>query len=232
MIEESLLRPYLGAYINLARNNLFSTLKFIRESVGVKKEKEDDNEAQISKMSILKDKISLSPEQEFQARRLFFFHFPFLKYLSSDQEDLTISFARIRREIRACADVLSWWRNIYSHSRAKEDKAKKVEYSDLRRNEDEICRLLTLVPTVSARIIKERYSSRNEAQKGMLAEDSLEFLTKDRYKRTRTPDGKSSMILNERHFLYPESKGEALPGGKNPRRLSISGKIQFICLFL
>ena len=228
MKNESFLRPYLGAYINLARNNLFTTLKFINTSVGASGG-DDDNEAEIFKMSILSQ--SLSSEQELRARRLFLRHFPFLKYQSSDKEDLTIAFDDIRKCITACANVLSWWRNIYSHVRAVEDKGSR-NYPRIRDNEDDVCQLLTTVPTVSARIIKERYSGKNEAQKGMLATDSLEFITKDRYERSRTPDGKRCMILNNQHFLYPKQDGEALPDGKNPARLSISGTIQFICLFL
>ena len=235
MIPESNLRPYLGAYINLARNNMFSTLRFINSSVGATGGI-DDNEAQMFKMSILNKNVNLSPEQETQARRLFLHHFPFLKYLSSDQEDLTVPFEKMRNAVRSYANVLSWWRNLYSHSRATEvtggDPEKERTYYFLRMDEQTVCRMLELIPTVSARIIKERYSSKNEAQKGMLAEDSMEFLTKSRYKPSKTPDGKRTMVMNERHFLFPKRQGNALRNGKNPDRLSISGMIQLICLFL
>lgn len=230
MIQTSLLRPYLGAYINLARNNMFSTLKFIGSSVGAKGGL-DHHEEQMHLMSILDSKIQLSPEQKLRASRLFFLHFPFLKYLSSDQEDLTIKFEQIRGSVLAYANVLSWWRNIYSHSRAVEDRSNSM-YPHLRRYEEDVCRFLSNIPTVSARIIKERYSGRNEAQKGMLAEGALEFLTKSRFKRSKSPDGKPLMVLNTQHFLYPKERGEALPNGTNPDRLSLSGKIQLICLFL
>lgn len=234
MIQKDQLRPYLGAYINLARHNLFTTLKFINISIG-SKGGIDDNEAQIYKLSVLSQ--HLSPEQEMRAKRLFFLHFPFLKYMSSEKEDLAISFDRMRKSIRAFANVLSWWRNIYSHSRAKEDTGKTDldkyhNYEYLRKDEKTICLFLELVMTVSARIIKERYSAKNEAQKGMLAADSMEFITKDRYKPSRTADGKRTMVLSEGHFSYPKQKGTALRDGSNPDRLSVFGKIQMICLFL
>lgn len=228
MKSESEIRPYLGAYINLARNGLFTTLRFINESVGATGGT-DDSEAQIFRMSILCQ--PLKPEQELQARRLFFLHFPFLKYLSSDQDDLTITLGKIRKSIIAIANVLSWWRNIYSHSRAIEDRAKN-EYPYLRRDEQMVSRLLPLIITASSRIIKERYTPRNEYQRGMLATNSLDFLTRNRYKQSRTPDGGKKMTLNPQHYLYPIMQGNPLPDGTNPDRLSISGKIQLICLFL
>lgn len=229
MIQETDLRPYLGAYINLARHNLYTTLKFINDSVGAGGGI-DDNEAQIWKMSVLNS--DLSPEEETHARRLFFLHFPFMKYLTSDKEDLTISFSQIREKIKAFADVLSWWRNIYSHSRAKEKTEDFNNYKRLRINEEIICQFLVSITTVSARIIKERYSSMNESQKGMLSEDSMVFLTRDRYKPSRTPDGKRTMILAKTHFTYPGERGRALNDGSNPERLSVFGKIQMLCLFL
>jgi len=235
MISESNLRPILGAYINLARNNFFTTLKHINTAVGASGGV-DDNEAQMYLMSILKS--TLTPEQEDRARRLFFLHFPFLKYLSSDKEDLTVSFGRMRTEIISCANVLSWYRNIYSHSRAKERRSdpKKSDvannYERLRWDELRVCRLMAQTATVSARIIKERYSTKNESQKGMLADDSMNFINRDRYRPSRGSDGRRTMILNESHFLYPMRKGDPLPCGENPERLSVSGKIQLICLFL
>lgn len=228
MIKDTDLRPYWGAYFNLARHNLFTTLKFINDSVGVGGGIDYD-EAQIWKMSILNKK--LSPEEEAHARSLFFLHFPFLKYLAFDKEDLTIPFAQVRKRIKSFANVISWWRNIYSHSRGQE-KTDKEEYKYLREDEETICQFLSFVTTVSARIIKERYSSRNESQKGMLSEDSMVFLTRDRYKPSRTPDGKRTMILAKTHFTYPGERGRALNDGSNPERLSMFGKIQMVCLFL
>ena len=155
MIKDTDLRPYWGAYFNLARHNLFTTLKFINDSVGVSGGIDYD-EAQIWKMSILNKK--LSPEEEVHARSLFFLHFPFLKYLAFDKEDLTIPFAQVRKRIKSFANVISWWRNIYSHSRGQE-KTDKEAYKYLREDEETICQFLSFVTTVSARIIKERYSS-------------------------------------------------------------------------
>ena len=229
MIQEADIRPYLGAYINLSRHNLFTTLKFINDLVGVSGGI-DENEAQIWKMSILSQ--GLAPEQEMQARRLFFLHFPFLKYLASDKENLTIPFEQIRGRIKAFADVLSWWRNIYSHAQAIENTSKMDEFRRLRRNEEVVSQFLAFVTTVSARIIKERYSSKNKTQEGMLAPDSLEFLSKNRYKPSRNATGERLMTLDERHFTYPMMHGSPLPDGKNPERLSLFGKIQMICLFL
>ena len=228
MIQETKLRPYLGAYINLARHNLFTTLKFINHSVaasgGI-----DDNEAEIWKMSVLS--TNLSSDQEMRAQKLFFLHFPFLKFMASDIDALAIPFGKMKERIRAFASVLSWWRNIYSHSRAEENTDEQ-RYFLLRKDEETLCRFLAFVTTVSARVIKERYSSKNEAQKGMLAEDSLEFLTKGRYKPSRTPKGERAMVLDSNHFTCPMQQGNALPNGRNPERLSLFGKIQMICLFL
>ena len=221
-------RPIFGAYLNLARNNMFTTLKHINSAVGATGGI-DDSESQIFLMSILSK--PLNSEQENQARRLFFLHFPFLKYLSSDKEDLSVSFHTIQETIIYCADVLSWWRNIYSHSRATERKSDK-NYIRVRFNEQSVCRLLPNIVTVSARIIKERYSSKNDAQKGMLDDNSLEFITKGRYKPSRTQDGAKTMELNKRHSFYPIKEGEDLLDGRNPERLSDSGLIQLICLFL
>lgn len=235
MIPESKLRPIFGAYINLARNNMFTILKYINSSVGAEGGV-DDNEAQMYLMSVLSQK--LEPEQQERARRLFFLHFPFLKFLSSDKEDLFIPFDKIRKEVIACANVLSWWRNIYSHSRATERRVNPSDpqiaqnYTRHRKDELQVCRLLIQTATVSSRMIKERYSSKNENQKGMLADDSMEFITKSRFKPAKTPEGKRTMVLNERHFLYPLKSGDILPNGENPDRLSTSGMIQLICLFL
>lgn len=233
MKSDSVLRPIFGAYINLARNNFFSTLKYINTCVGATGGI-DNNEAQIYKMSILS--VPLTPEQEDKARRLFFLHFPFVKYHCADKDELIIPFSTLRNTLKACANVLSWWRNIYSHSNAKErviDPADpKVEnnYIRIRKDEEEIVKLMINAMTVSARIIKERYSSKNKSQEGMLASDSMEFITKDRYALSR--DRERKLELNRRHFLCPLSSGQSLPDGSNPDRLSDSGKIQFVCLFL
>lgn len=228
MISNHELRPIFGAYINLARNNFFTILKYINTAVGATGGV-DNNEAQIFLMSVLKQ--PLAPEQEDKARRLFFLHFPFLKYSFTDKEDLTVSFTKLQRDLASYANVLSWWRNIYSHSCATESIS-DPKYNYLRKDEWKICKLLENSLTVSARIIKERYSSKNKSQEGMLADDSMEFITKDRYKPTKALDGKRTMVLNKKHFLYPVKPGKALPDGTNPDRLSDSGMIQFICLFL
>ena len=228
-------KPVFGAYLNLARNNMFTTLKHINSAVGATGGV-DDNELQIYKMSVLTQ--VLTPEQEEQARRMFFLHFPFLKNLSSDEEDCTISFKKIREDMNSFVNVLSWWRDIYSHSNATERKSDKndpnvaIKYANTRMYEHRVTQLLPIFVTVAARKIKERYSPKNDAQKGMLDEKSMEFITNGRYKPSRTPAGGRKMILNKRHFLYPVKEGDLLPNGNNHDRLSESGLIQLICLFL
>lgn len=193
------MQKYWAAYINMARNNLFSTLKFIRDSVGISGE---DKEEYIPKMSIIN--TTLSPEAEMKARSLFFTHFPFLKYQTTQEKDneyednAVISFETLRGIIRDFAYSLNFYRNKFSHSIHKDIRPQNI-VAQQQKAEFRSSKCLQGLLTVSTRIIRERYrANRNAAQQGMLDESSLKFLTEGKVKKSRD----NGLVQDTNFYLY------------------------------
>ena len=210
--DELNMRPFWAAYFNMARMNLFDTLRFISQSVGLKcKTKDrrgewrDDDEQNIAGMEILS--TTLLPEQEDSAQRLLTQHFPFLRYIDLDPEAIkssdsyVVSFSRMRDILKNIGYTINFYRNYYSHSRYIEDRNDDIVRIG-RLNEQKLGGFLQQSITVSARLLKDRYSSRdNYAQKGMLDDDSLKFITDGKVKFTRDEKGKRKIVPDESYFL-------------------------------
>ena len=247
--DEEEMRPYWAAYLNMARMNMFDTLKFISKSIGLNGKTKDkqgnwreDDEQNISGMEIFS--TSLLPEQELAAQKLLLQHFPFLKYIDVNPEDVkesgeyTVSYAKMRDILKNFGYVINFYRNYYSHSRYIEERnADLVRIGRL--NEQKVGRFLQQAFTVSARLLKDRYSSiSNFAQKGMLEEDSLKFITDGKVKITKDAKGKRTTVANESYFLNPlfqdnaASIGNGQGGVINPKKLSFVGKLAIISLLL
>lgn len=247
--DEDEMRPYWAAYLNMARMNMFDTLKFISRSIGLNGKTKDrqgnwreDDEQNISGMEIFS--TSLLPEQELAAQKLLLQHFPFLKYIDVNPEDVkvsgeyTVSYAKMRDILKNFGYVINFYRNYYSHSRYIEERnADLVRIGRL--NEQKVGRFLQQALTVSARLLKDRYSSiSNFAQKGMLKEDSLKFITDGKVKITKDAKGKRTTVANEAYFLNPLFQDTTASIGNgdgdviNPKKLSFVGKLAIISLLL
>ncbi len=180
-LDKKTMQNYWAAYMNMARHNLFLTLKFITNSMGCLPVQSfaEANEENIAKMAILQE--PLSPEDGERARLLLLKHFPFLRIPPRtirrdgtkewiDPNEGIRNLDDLRRDLRNIAFTLNYYRNKYSHSRA----------IGLVENSSELyCGLfLAKVLTLSHRQIKERYkANKNAMQNGMIDETSFEFIT-------------------------------------------------------
>jgi hypothetical protein len=247
--DEEEMRPYWAAYLNMARMNMFDTVKFISKSIGLNGKTKDrqgnwreDDEQNIPGMEIFS--TSLLPEQELAAQKLLLHHFPFLKYVDVNHKDAkasgeyVVSFSRIRDILKNIGYTLNFYRNFYSHSIYIENRKQHIVRIG-RINEENTGKFLQQVFTVSARLVKERYlSGNNSAQKGMLDEDSLRFITEGKVKFSKDTKGKRIAITNESYFLNPllldssASIDDSRGGVINPKKLSVVGKLAIISLLL
>lgn len=253
LLPESEMHPIWAAYSNMARCNYFNTLDYIANSVGLGDGENLEN--QIDKMKILNE--PLDPEVELKVRRMLFQHFPFLTCACSKkieksgndtvsdeevQKKQTVSISEIRKCLKSFSFTLNYLRNYYSHSRSVETRSEDIILKS-RQSEKQTGLYLKTFTTVSARIIKDRFSGdKNSLQKGMLNEDSLSFITDGKVKFVKKRDIKGNTIVDERggtvkeaienenYFLYPlyKPKKDAIKDD----RLSPVGKIMLICLFL
>lgn len=247
--DEEEMRPYWAAYLNMARMNMFDTLKFISMSIGLKGKTIDrkgnireDDEQNIAGMEILS--ADLLPEQEVAAQKLILHHFPFLKYVDVNlkevktTEEYTVSFSKLREMLKNFGYTINFYRNYYSHSRYIEDRNVNIVRIG-RVNEQKVGIFLQQALTVSARLLKDRYSSiSNDTQKGMLDEDSLKFITEGIVKFTRDAKGKRTTVANGSYFLSTliQDSSASIDNGQggliNPKRLSFVGKLAITSLLL
>lgn len=247
MLSDSEMYPIWAAYSNMARCNYFNTMDYIANSVGLGDGENLEN--QIDKMKILNE--PLDPEVELKVRRMLFQHFPFLTWAcskkikkSSDeknppsdeevQKNQTVSISEIRKCLKSFSFTLNYLRNYYSHSRSVETRDNDMIIKS-RESERQTGLYLKKFTTVSARIIKDRFSGDNNSmQKEMLNEDSLSFITNGKVKFVQKDDERGMTVKepidNEDYFLNPlcKSKEDAIEYD----RLSPVGKIMLICLFL
>ena len=240
-IPESEIQKYWAAYMNMARHNLFTTLKFIGETVGVFRpydltSRTGDSEEAIPQMAIMTEQ--LSPEIESKARSLFFKHFPFLqnsesKPQSGSDDNMSIDNNELERTVLTLNDLriflsniaytLNHYRNKYSHSifidnRNKNAKEKQAE------SEKQCGLYLKSRLTIATRKIRVRYkANKNSEQEGMLDERSLEFLTEGKVKITKDDSGKKIKKIDDTYYLNTLTSDNTL---------SYFGKIMLVCLLL
>lgn len=247
---ESELKPVLGAYAAMARNNAFLTVMDIMDQIHIRQRdlydrsgKKADPEAGIWMLDLFPKNNSLLPEQEARASRLLRSHFPFLD-LTEDIKDTdnldgsvrkaNLSYAELCGSFLSMVEVLSRLRDCNLHYKINDDRIRDYYF---RRAERETGFILRDVLKASPRKIKERY-------KGMalLDQKSMEFLLKDNYVR----QGRK-FVFNKHWPFNPQrsplpSEGTVLKNGApvldrfsgKPQvfdRLSLFGEVLLIALF-
>lgn len=171
------LKPIIGAYSALARNNAYLTVKDIMDQLHIKQsvpKKNYDFEANIEHLDLFT--IKLSPEQESDASRLLRKHFPFLDLMeeiriNADGQTHGLSFKGLSRFFISALHILSWIRDNNIHYVINDSRALELGY---RKDEDNWGKFLIKLFAASYRTIKDRYKT-----SGLLSTDTFAFLSVD-----------------------------------------------------
>lgn len=214
-----------AAYANLARLNLYNTLSFIEDTIGLKdpSRKEDA----ITDMALFS--LENSPENaEYrqQAFRLLCRHFGFVKFMNEEDEKRrkkgdgyikSFDYSQAINVLRRVVDVLVYYRDQSTHYAFRDDRTTDRSFLS---QEEFLAWELDTSFTIAIRIIKDRYEKEIK-DKGQ--EKILDFLNGRTHKDKKT--GKIS--LNYRHSFSLSTKDE-----DGNTRLSELGKVFLLSLFL
>lgn len=248
--DPSNLKPVLGAYAAMARNNAFLTIMDIMDQIHVRQKelidrsgKKADPESSIWMLDIFPRNSRLLPEQEARAARLLRSHFPFLD-LTADLKDTddgqgtvvkgNCSYEDLCGAFLAMIEVLTHLRDLNLHYKINDEKVSDFYF---RRAEVQSGLILRDILKASPRKIKERFKGT-----GLLDEGSMRFFLDNNYIR----QGKK-YTFNQKWEFNPQrrplpSEGRVLKGGQpvidkftgKPRsfeRLSSFGEVLLISLF-
>lgn len=219
--NESELKPVLGAYAAMARNNAFLTVMDIMDQLHLyqqdifdKEGKKQDLESHIWKLNLFPENHLLLPEQKKRATQLLCSHFPFLNLVANthstgkngNAHNKTESYEEFCKHFLSMIEVLTHLRDSNLHYKIKDDK------------------------------VLDRNYRKNEYYTGHILRDILKEapgMIKDRYKGTSLLDEKSlDFFFNHRWAFNPQRK--PLPSEKIQKfdRLSLFGEILLISLFV
>lgn len=213
-----------AAFANLARLNLFNTLTFIEDAIGLKdpRRREDDMES----MTILSMQ-NKSKYTEFRqnALRLFCRHFSFLKYMNEEDEkrkkknkgDIkSFGYDQASLVLRRIIVVLGYYRDQSSHHAFRDERTSDSAYLE---TEERLVWELDTCFTIAVRVIKERFAKEFQADS---TKTCLDFLNG----RTRKDRNTRETVLNFRHAysLAVKENGHT--------RLSELGKVFLLSLLL
>lgn len=244
------LKPILGAYAAMARNNAFLTVMDIMDQIHVRQKnlvdysgKKVDLESSIWMLDLFPRNYKLLPEQEARATRLLRSHFPFLDLTADlkDTEDGQGSILKGNRtyedlcdDFLALIEVLTHLRDYNLHYKINDGKVQNFHF---RREEVKSGRLLRDVLKAAPRKIKDRYKGT-----ALLDDSSLNFFQDKSYVR----QGKKFTFNPHWHFnpqrpplasemtVLRNSAPDIDKATGKPRqfdRLSTFGEILLIALF-
>ncbi len=213
-----------AANANLARLNLYNTLAFIEDAIGLKDpgRKED----KIGEMLVLS--LENTPENaEFRQRSFRFFcrHFGFIKYMNEEDEKRKKKDANYIKAmdydsaadiLKRVIDVLVYYRDQSTHYAFRDDRTTD---QDFLAKEELLAWELDTCFTIAIRIIKERFDKEFKDER---TKTGLDFLNG----RTRKDKDTGKTVLNHRHS-YSLSKNE-----NGHIRLNELGKVYLLSLFL
>lgn len=244
------LKPVLGAYAAMARNNAYLTVIDIMDQLHLKqgplrsKEgKELDLESHIWMFDLFPKNAKLIPELEARATRLFRSHFPFLDLeedISSDKTDKgpklykNNSYERLSDSFLQAIETLTHIRDTNLHYKTNDNKVSDFYYRSAERSTG---LLLKDVLKAAPRKIKERYKNT-----GLLPEGALTFFTVDNFIRqgkkfsfntywafspVRHPLKDECTVLKNSQTVIDKFTGKP----KQFDRLSMFGEILLVALF-
>lgn len=213
-----------AAFANLARLNLFNTLAFIEDAIGLKDPAR--KEEGMKDMPILSQE-NTPPDSEFRqkALRLFCRHFGFLKYMNEEDEKRrkkekgyikTFGYDQAVSILRRVVVVLGYYRDQSTHHAFRDDRTSDPAYLGM---EELLAWELDTCFTIAVRVIKERFAKEFQAEG---TKTCLDFLNG----RTRKDRNTGKTVLNFRHpySLAMEENGHV--------RLSELGKVFLLSLLL
>lgn len=214
-----------AAFANLARMNLFSTLGFISDAVGI--QDPDKSEEHILDMKILNLDNTLQQAADRQkAFRLMCRHFGFIRYMNEEDEKRkkdkgenyikTLGYDKFVDILKRAITVLIYYRDQSTHHAFRDERNTDRSYLEA---EALLAWELDTCFTIAIRVIKERFKKdfSNERTK-----HCLDFLNG----RTRK-DNSGKTVLNDKH-----SFALARMDREGHLRLTEFGKVYLLSLFL
>ena len=247
--EQHELKPVLGAYSAMARNNAYLTVLDIMDQLHIRQKKLFDKngdildpESHIKMLDLFPKNHCLLPEQEAKAIKLLRFHFPFLD-LSDDLIDTDEGQGRVQKNYSfkdlcnaflSMIEVLTHLRDLNLHYKTNDNKVTDFNF---RLDEKKAGLILRDVLKAAPRKIKDRYRGT-----GILDEDSLKFFQDGSYVRQerkyifnlkwqfspqRLPLSTESPVMKNGQPVIDESTGKTVQF----HRLSTFGEVLLISLF-
>ena len=213
-----------AAFANLARLNLFNTLAFIEDAIGLKDP--GRREGDMESMTILSmQNTSKNTEFRQNALRLFCRHFAFLKYMNEEDEKRkkknkgyikSFGYDQATSVLKRVIIVLGYYRDQSTHHAFRDERTTDPVFLE---TEERLVWELDTCFTIAVRVIKERFAKEFQADR---TKTCLDFLNG----RTRKDKDTGETVLNFRHAysLAMKENGHT--------RLSELGKVFLLSLLL
>lgn len=172
-------QAHYAAYYNMARHNLFVTLKHISNVAHINAIYKDTDESKMAEMEVVRKLKSGTAEEKMNIERLIYRHMPFMRPVvefrrqennrNPEKKRLSCrSHTLLHDALTDWCKVLTYHRDRYTHYYFNDERTHKAEYIDC---EKQVVKDLNMLFIAAARLVKERFSLTTH----------LEFLTKSRY---------------------------------------------------
>ena len=234
---DSKMKAARAAFANLARMNIFNTLQFISDKIGIKGRFSEDAICDMAIFSL--EKNIKNSELRDDAFRLLSAHFPFVKEMyeqekalskraDTHQEDFPpLDYDIFVSILKKTIDVLVYYRDLSTHHAFRDNRTYNKEYTE---KEERVAWYLDFCLTVAIRKIKERFEYEFKTN---TYKNCLDFLNgRTNVKKYENEKGESShkVVLNHKHkFSLSKEQREKR---SNIVKLSELGKIFLISLFI
>lgn len=214
-----------AAYSNLARMNLFNTLCFISDAIGIDDPNKSEDHILQMKVLSLENTPQHAAERQ-QAFRLLCRHFKFIKYMNEEDEKRAkkgedyikvLEYDRFVGILKRAITVLIYYRDQSTHHVFRDARNTDTEYL---KAEELLAWELDTCFTIAIRIIKERFVKEFKDER---TKHCLDFLNG----RTRKNKSTNKIVLNSKH-PYALSKED----GEHHLRLTELGKVFLLSLFI
>lgn len=213
-----------AAYANLARMNLFNTLSFISDAIGINDPQKREESILQMKVLSLENTPQHAAERQ-QALRLLCRHFGFIKYMNEEDEKRaekekdyikSLGYDRFVDILKRAITVLIYYRDQSTHHVFRDARNTDPAYL---KAEELLAWELDTCFTIAIRIIKERFAKEFKDER---TKHCLGFLNG----RTRKDRNTSKIVLNYRHpyALSMNNEGNL--------RLTELGKVCLLSLFI
>ena len=206
-----------AAYLNMARQNAYTTLLHITKMLGVDASKTD--ESQLDNIVNIILKAANKPEQLVKVQKMMYSHFPFLKPMSdtvTGKYAKTVSVQQLGEILKTIFYLLNLYRNEYSHSHLVDQRLTSEE---TKKSKKQLLKYLGICFDGGRRIIKDRFK---------VTEEKMKFIVDDRYYNEKEYDCKTGKQVKK----YIERNDFPYRLGDDSKIISDKGLALFICLFI